>query len=95
MSWFCPEGESRLPAELRIFLSEDSDSTLPVLAARVDQLWAHSARRPHDAAAAIKAVAEDSSQEDTTVAAVSGQPFWRGGNRGKSRGGRGGSTCGG
>jgi hypothetical protein len=51
---FCPEGESqskifrylflqRLPAELRIILSEDVDSTLPVLAARADQLWAHSA----------------------------------------------------
>jgi hypothetical protein len=103
---FCPEGESqskifrylflqRLPAELRIILSEDADSTLPVLAARADQLWAHSARRPHDAAAAVNAVAEDSSQEDTTVAAVSGQSFGRGGNRGKPRGGRGGATRGG
>ena len=103
---FCPEGESqskifrylflqRLPAELRIILSEDVDSTLPVLAARADQLWAHSARRPHDAAAAVNAVAEDSSQEDTTVAAVSGQSFGRGGNRGKPRGGRGGATRGG
>jgi hypothetical protein len=103
---FCPEGESqskifrylflqRLPAELRIILSEDSDSTLPVLAAGADQLWAHSARRPHDAAAAVNAVAEDSSQEDTTVAAVSGQSFGRGGNRGKPRGGRGGATRGG
>ena len=103
---FCPEGESqskifrylflqRLPAELRIILSEDVDSTLPVLAARADQLWAHSARRPHDAAAAVNAVAKDSSQEDTTVAAVSGQSFGRGGNRGKPRGGRGGATRGG
>jgi hypothetical protein len=51
---FCPEGESqskifrylflqRLPAELRIILSEDSDSTLPVLAARADQLFGHTA----------------------------------------------------
>jgi hypothetical protein len=89
---FCPEGESqskifrylflqRLPAELRIILSEDSDSTLPVLVARADQLWAHSARRPHAAAAAGNAIAEDSSQEDTTVAAVAGQSFGRGGNR--------------
>ncbi len=100
---FCPEGESqskifrylflqRLPAELRIILSEDSDSTLPVLAARVDQLWAHSARRPHDAA--VNAVTEDSSQEETTVASVAGQTFGRGGNRGKPRGGRGGGRGG-
>ncbi len=100
---FCPEGESqskiflylflqRLPAELRIILSEDSDSTLPVLAARADQLWAHSARRPHDVAAAVNAVAEDSSQEETTVAA--GQSFGRRGNRGKPGGGRGGATRG-
>jgi hypothetical protein len=97
---FCPEGESqskifrylflqRLPAELRIILSEDSDSTLPVLAARADQLWAHSARRPHDAAA-VNAVAEDGGQEETTVAAVAGQSFLQGGGRGKPRGGRGG-----
>jgi hypothetical protein len=83
---FCPEGESqskifhylflqRLPAELRIILSEDVDSTLPVLAARADQLWAHSARRPHDAATTVNSVAEDSSQEETTVAAVAGQTF--------------------
>ncbi len=100
---FCPEGElqskifrylflQRLLAELCIILSEDSDSTLPVLAARADQLWAHSARRPHDAAAAVNAVSEDSSQEDTTAAAVSGQSF---GRRGKPRGGRGGATRGG
>ncbi len=104
---FCPEGESqskifrylflqRLQAELRIILSEDSDSTLPVLAARADLLWAHSARRPHDAAAAaVNAVAQDSSQEETTVAAVAGQTFGRGGNRGKPRGGRSGATRGG
>ncbi len=98
---FCLEGESqskifrylflqRLPAELRIILSEDVDSTLPVLAARADQLWAHSARRPHDATAAVNAVSEDSGQEETTVAAVAGQTFSRGGGRGKPRGGRGG-----
>jgi hypothetical protein len=98
---FCLEGESqskifcylflqRLPPELRIILSEDSDSTLPVLAARADQLWAHSARRPHDAD--VNAVAEDSSQEETTVAALAGQTFGLGGNRGKPRGGRGGAA---
>jgi hypothetical protein len=68
---FCPEGESqskifcylflqRLPAELRIILSEDGDSSLPVLAVRADQLWAHSVRRPHDAA--VNAIAGDSGQ---------------------------------
>jgi hypothetical protein len=101
---FCPEGESQskifryiflqqFPAELRIILYEDSDSTLPVLAARADQLWAHSARRPHDTV--VNAVAEDSSQEETTVAAVAGQTFGREGNHGKPRGGRGGAARGG
>jgi hypothetical protein len=58
---YCPEGESqtrifsflflqRLPVELRNILSKDKDLTLPALAARRDQLWAHSARQPHDAA---------------------------------------------
>ncbi len=95
---FCPEGESqskifrylflqRLLAELRIILSEDVDSTLPVLAARADQLCAH-------AAAAVNAIAEDSSQEEATVAAVAGQTFGRGGGRGKPRGGRGGAARG-
>jgi hypothetical protein len=102
---FCPEGESRskmfcylflrrLPAKLRIILSEDVDSTLLVLAARADQLWAHSARRPH-AAAAVNAIAEDSSQEETTVAAVAGQTFGRGSGRGKPRGGSSGAARGG
>jgi hypothetical protein len=103
---FCSEGEwqskifrylflQRFPAELRIILSGDVDSTLPVLAARADQLWAHSARRPHDAAAAVNAIAEDSSQEETTVAAVAGQTFGQGSGRGKPRGGHGGAARGG
>jgi hypothetical protein len=58
---FCPYGEAqtrifwylflqRLPTEIRIILAEDRDSTLAPLAARADQLWAHSTRQPHDAA---------------------------------------------
>jgi hypothetical protein len=101
---FCLEGETqskifcylflqRLPAELRIILFEDVDSTLPVLAARADQLWAHSARWPHTAA--VNTIAEDSSQEETTVAAVAGQTFGRGGGRFKPRGGQGGAARGG
>ena len=42
-----------------------------------------------------KAIAEDSSQEETTVAAVAGQTFRRGSGRGKPRGGRGGAARGG
>jgi hypothetical protein len=54
---FCPDGEEqtrifrylflqRLPTEIRIILAEDRDSTLAALAARADQLWAHSTRQP-------------------------------------------------
>ncbi len=58
---FCPDGEAqtrifrylflqRLPTEISIILAEDRDSMLSTLAARADQLWAHSTRQPHDAA---------------------------------------------
>jgi hypothetical protein len=80
--------------ELHIILSEDRDSTLPVLAARADQLWAHIANPPHDAA--INAIAEESGQDDPTVAAVFGFQFERGsGSHGKPQGGRGGPRQGG
>ncbi len=74
---FCPDNEAqtrifryllrqRLPTEIRIILAEDRDSTLAALAARADQLWAHSNRQPHDAA--INAVLEEEGHE--TKAAV-------------------------
>ncbi len=72
---FCPEGESQSKIFRYLFLQRLPASCASVLAARADQLWAHSARRPHAAAAAVNAVAEDSSQEETTVAAVAGQTF--------------------
>jgi len=77
-----------LPVELRIILSKDRDSTLPVLAARADQLCAQIAKWPHDAA--INTIAEESGQEDPTVVAVFGFQFGRGsGSHGKPQGGRG------
>jgi hypothetical protein len=71
---FCPDGEAqtrifrylflqRLPTEIRIILTEDRDF---MLAARADQLWAHSTRQPHDAS--INAVLDEEGHE--TVAAV-------------------------
>jgi hypothetical protein len=76
---FCTEGESqtrilrylillRLPTEIRMILAEDRDSTLPALAARADQLWAHSTRQPHKAA--INSVVEEDRQEPPVLAAV-------------------------
>ncbi len=52
---FCPDNEAQtrifrylslqqLPTEIRIILAEDRDSKLAALAARADQLWAHSSR---------------------------------------------------
>ena len=98
---YCPEGESqsrifrylflqRLPVELRIILSEDRDSPLPALAARADQLWAHSAKRPHDSGVHA-VVQEEAGAEGSTVAAVATS---RSADRGKPRGGRGGPARG-
>jgi hypothetical protein len=72
---FCPYGEAqtrifrylflqRLPTEIRIILAEDRDSTL---AARANQLWAHSTRQPHNAT--VNAVLDEEGHE--TIAAVS------------------------
>jgi hypothetical protein len=91
---FCPDGEAqtrifrylflqRLPTEIRIILAEDRDSTLAALAARADQLWAHSTRQPHDAA--VNAVLEEENHD--TIAAIS-HPHSRGGGRGRGRGGQ-------
>jgi hypothetical protein len=71
----CPYGEAqtrifrylflqRLPTEIRIILAEDRDSTL---AARANQLRAHSTRQPHNAT--VNAVLDDEGHE--TIAAVS------------------------
>ncbi len=62
------------------------------LAARADQLCAHIAKWPHDAV--INAIAEESGQEDPTVAAMFVFQFGRGsGSHGKPQGGRGGPSC--
>jgi hypothetical protein len=55
--------------ELHIILSEDRNSTLPVLAVRADQLWAHST---------LKAIAGESGQEDPAGGAVSRFQYRRG-----------------
>jgi hypothetical protein len=86
---FCPDGEAqtrifrylflqRLPTEIRIVLAEDRNFTLAALAARADQLWAHSTRQTHDAA--VNAVLEEEGHE--TIAAVSSSHHSRGGGRG-------------
>jgi hypothetical protein len=83
---FCPDGEAqtrifrflflqRLPMEIRIILAEDRDSTLAALAARADQLWAHSTRQQHDAAV--------NAEGHETIAAVSSSHHSRGGGRGR------------
>jgi hypothetical protein len=90
---FCLDGEAQtrifrylflqqLPTEIRIILAEDRDSKLAALAARVDQLWAHSTRQPHDTA--VNAVLEKDGHE--TIAAVSSSHQSRGGGRGPGRG---------
>jgi hypothetical protein len=56
---FCYGFLQRLPVDLRIILFEDKDSTLPMMVARADQLWAHSAKRLN---AAVNAVAEENNQ---------------------------------
>ena len=92
---FCPDGEAqtrifrylflhRLPTEIRIILAEDRDSTLAALAARADQLWAHSTRQPHDAA--VNAVLKEEGHE--TIAAVSSSHHSRGGGHGRGHGGQ-------
>jgi hypothetical protein len=92
---FCPDGEAQtrifrylflqgLPTEIRIILAEDRDSTLAALAARVDQLWAHSTRQPHDAA--VNMVLEEEGHE--TIAAVSSSHHSRGRCLGRGRGGQ-------
>jgi hypothetical protein len=95
MTWvqFCPDGEAQtrifrylflqwLPTEIRIILAEDRDSTLAALAARADQLWAHSTRQPHDAA--VNTVLDEEGHE--TIAAVSSSHHSPGGGRGWGRG---------
>jgi hypothetical protein len=75
---FCPDSEAqtrifrylflqRLPTEIRIILAEDRDSMLAALAARANQLWAHSTRQQHNTA--INAVLDEEGHE--TIAAVS------------------------
>jgi hypothetical protein len=86
LTQFCPLGESntkifrllylsRLPRELRIILSEDTDSPLTALAARADQLWSHTPQHGSGVAAV------SSSDTDGEVAAIG-----RGRNRGAKRG---------
>jgi hypothetical protein len=90
---FCLDGEAQtrifrylylqqLPTEIRIILAEDRDSKLATLAARADQLWAHSTRQPHDAA--VNAVLEKEGHE--TIAVVSSSHHSSGGGRGWGRG---------
>jgi hypothetical protein len=91
ISRYCPAGEagtklfrfnflSRLPQELRIILSEDVVSTLPVLAARADTLWSHTSQR-----SGVNALADD--QAD--VSAIDSQQR-RHNNANKKKRGRGG-----
>jgi hypothetical protein len=91
MTRICPRGQDnnlfftycflhRLPREIRIMLTDVDHTDRRALAVRADQIWAHNARYPHDAAVAAVAVQE----EPSSVAAVSTRGQQRsGGSRGR------------
>jgi len=99
----CPRGQennvffntlflSKLPRDLRTHMSGVPMADKQVVAAQVDQLWAHNSRLYHDAAVAAVAATPgkeltsgDETQEDGAVAAVGAG----GRNRGGGKGGRG------
>jgi hypothetical protein len=92
ISRYCPTGEagtklfrfnflSRLPQELRIILSEDVTSPLPVLAARADTLWSHTSQR-----SGVNALAD----EQADVSAIDSQQRRNNNNNRNKKRGRGG-----
>jgi hypothetical protein len=94
---YCPEGETasrmfrltflhRLPRDLRVLLCEDRDTPLMALAARADQLWAHSG--PLSAASVNAVPPAEPEPEAATVAAVAQQQSRGRGARGGQRGGQ-------